>query len=192
MNGRPYGKTLYDADKGRVSEVSSLLRDHPEINVNFAANTEWTPLHASSFHDHVEVVKLLLAHPNINVNVKSTSGLTPLSLCCESGHVGVVRLLLKDPRVDVTSDDNNGCTPLWHASYWGNHEIIESLIASGRDLGDVKSKKVSVAGKDYTALEIARESQKIEVVALLERFMANPTQTRHEVRVKLGAGCAGC
>jgi len=39
---------------------------------------------------------------------------------------------------------------------------------------------------NYNALEIAREEGWIEVVCLLERFIANPAQTRHEVRVKLG------
>ena len=108
--------------------------------------------------------------------------------------MGVVRLLLKDPRVDVTQDDNDRRTPLWHASYWGNHKVIEWLIASGRDLGDVKNKKGKYwrDGNEYTALEIARKENEAEVVALLKRFMTNPAQTRHEVRVKLGAGCAGC
>ena len=37
-----------------------------------------------------------------------------------------------------------------------------------------------------TALEIARERNNLEVVSALEKFLANPTQTRHELRVKLG------
>ena len=53
------------AQYGRVSEVSSLLRDHPEINVNWQDNTQWTPLHIASLNGHVEVVKLLLAHPDM-------------------------------------------------------------------------------------------------------------------------------
>jgi len=56
-------KKLYDAARdGRVSEVSSLLRDHPEINVNWADPEffRWAPLHYASFSGHVEVVKLLL------------------------------------------------------------------------------------------------------------------------------------
>ena len=36
-----------------------------------------------------------------------------------------------------------------------------------------------------TALEIARK-RKTEVVSLMQRFLANPAQTRHKVRVKLG------
>ena len=41
-------------------------------------------------------------------------------------------------------------------------------------------------GREYTALEIARERNYTEAVSLLERFVANPAQTRYEVRVKLG------
>ena len=38
----------------------------------------------------------------------------------------------------------------------------------------------------YTAREIAQEMQQPEVVSLLERFVANPAHTRHELRVRLG------
>ena len=157
------GEKLFDATKdGCVSEVSTLLRDHPEIDVNWT-NPEffqWTPLHIASSYDHVELVKLLLAHPDINFNVKNKFGKTPFSLCCWQGKVSVVKLLLKDPRVDVTMDDNSGCTPLWWATWDGRHEVVEWLIASGRDLGDVKNKKGNWDdGKDYTALEIARKRE---------------------------------
>ena len=66
--------------------------------------------------------------------------------------------------------------------------MIEWLVASGRDLGDIENKKGRHwDGNRYTALEIAREENKTEVMSLLERFIIiNPAQTRHEVRVKLG------
>ena len=87
----------------------------------------------------------------------------------------------------MSQGDNDGCNPLWYASRYGKHEVIEWLIASGRDLGDIENKKGIHWGDDrhYTTLEIAREN-KSEVGSLLERFIANPTQTRYEVRVKLG------
>ena len=182
------GKNLYDAaDNGRVSEVSSLLRDNPDINVNWTSDSQWTFLHTASRNGYVEVVKLLLAHPAIDVRVKNYIGQTPLSFACEKGQVSVVELLLKDPRVDVTLDDNDGRTPLWFASREGKHEVIEWFIASGRDLGDVKNKKEKNwgEGKDYTALEIARENKKAEVVSVLEKFLGNPAQTRQEIRQKL-------
>ena len=83
-------------------------------------------------------------------------------------------------------EDNLGRTPLWHAAWYVKLEAVQWLIASGRDLGDIERKE----GKDcrdrkyYTALEIARTKQRTE--AVLERFIANPAQTRLELRVKLG------
>ena len=138
----PVGWKLYAASEGdRVSRVSSLLRDHPEINVNWTNEDEWASLHVASNKDHVEVVNLLLKRPNINVNLNYEYGQTPFLLGCWNGHVSVVEVLLKDPRVDITLDDDWGCTPLWWASHNGKHEVIELLIASSRDLGDVKRKK---------------------------------------------------
>ena len=64
--------------------------------------------------------------------------------------------------------------------------MIEWLIASGRDLGDVENKKGDWRGKDYSCLEIAREEKKTEAVSVLERFIANPALIRQEIRVKLG------
>ena len=130
----PLGSQLFDATKeGRVSEVSSLLSDHPEINVNRANPdiTQWTALHVASRYGLVEIVKLLLAHPDIRVNSKNKDGQTPLALRCWNGRVSVVRVMLKDRRINVGLDDGKGCTPLWSASHWGYCEVIEWLIASG-------------------------------------------------------------
>ena len=186
----PVESLLYDAaGDGDVSEVSSLLRDHAEINVNWTNpyNFRQTALHAACYYGRVEVVKLLLAHPGINVNLKDDFGITSLSKGCRNDKMSIVQLLLKDPRVDVTLSDDHECTPLWWASRSGYREVIEWLIASGRDLGDVRNKKGKYwFGKDYTALEIARENKMSEVVSVQERFVANPALTRHELRVKLG------
>ena len=82
---------MHDAARGgRVSEVSSLLRDHPEINVNCTNSDQWTALHIASRHGHAEVVKLLLAHSNINVNLNGSGRQTPLLLGCGKGRVSVV------------------------------------------------------------------------------------------------------
>ena len=87
----------------------------------------------------------------------------------------------------MSLDDIRGCTPLWHASCEGKHEVIERLIASGRDLGDMMNKKGEHwNGNDYSALEVARKYEEAEIVSVLERFLANPALTRYELRVKLG------
>jgi len=100
--------------------------------------------------------------------------------------VSVVQLLLKDPRVDITLADNKGCTPLWKAAFFGKHQVVEWLVASGRDLGDLNKKGKYLDHQEYTALEVARKEQPRKAAAVLERFLANSMQTRHELRVQLG------
>ena len=173
------------AQSGRVGEVMSLLRDNPGLNINWSDKDQWTALHHASIYGHAEVVKVLLAHPGINVNCKDEDGSTPFSFDCWNGNVSVVCVLLKDPRVDVTMADKDGQTPLWGASYKGKHEVVEWLIASDRYLGDIKNTKGKLFGEEYTALEIARQQGKSEVVTLLERFLDNPAQTRQQLRLKL-------
>ena len=84
----PVESQLYDAaKKDRTSKVSPLLRDHPEINVNWTDDIQWTALHIASEFGHVEIIKLLLAHPDNNVNLKNKVGQTPLSIGCQWGCV---------------------------------------------------------------------------------------------------------
>jgi hypothetical protein len=181
-------KQLCDAIyNGRFDEAETLVRDHPDLNVNWKNVSGWTALHYASWYGHSEVVKLFLAHPAINVNVLTKAGSTPLLLSCSSGKVSVVQVLLKDPRVEITLADEGNCTPLWWAAGCGQEVVVEWLIACDRDLGDVKNiKGKHLGGKKCTALKIAREKGESKVMSLLERFLAKPESTRHQVRVKLG------
>ena len=86
-----------------------------------------------------------------------------------------MQLLLKDPRVDVTLHGSEFCTPLWWASCFGNLEVIEWLIASGKDLGYLNQAGKHWTGQKYTVLGIAQNY--VGVVAVLERFLA--TQYKH-------------
>jgi len=175
-------RSFYEAvGGGRVKAARSLLRDHPRLDVNWANELRYTALHSASVNNRAESVKLLLEQPAIDVNVKNKYGQTAVIIGCWNGWEDVVQMLLKDPRVDVALGDSGGRTPLWWAACHGKGQVVEWLIASGRDLGEVNPPN-SVS----TPLEIARERGKAEVVLLLERFMANPTQIRHELRVKLG------
>ena len=175
-------RRLYDAAwDGCTSEVQSLLTGNPELDINWANDDHVTGLHAASLWGYFEIVKILLAHPHINVNVQNQNGSTPFSFSCTmgDGDVTVLQLLLKDPRVDVNLRDHEGRTLLWLASLEGHFSAVEWLIASKRDLE--VNLKGHLDGQEYIALDIARVRRKNEVVALLERFTANPAQIRHEL-----------
>ena len=178
-------KELFEAAyANRLEVVRSLLRDHPTVDVNMGNEVSISPLHVATLGGYFEVTKLLLVHPNIKVNLQTFGGATPFLGGCMYGQVAVVRLMLRDPRVNIALADSNGCTPLWQAAHKGCLEVVEWLIASGRDLGDLNSEG-KWRGKFNNALEVAREKNKDDVVSLLERFFANPEQTRAEIKQKL-------
>jgi hypothetical protein len=134
-----------------------------------------------------EVVSVLLAHPDVNVNQSKYDESTPFLLGCFNGEVGVVKVLLKDSRVDINMSEEKGRTPLWWASCNGYLDMIKWMIAlRGDELNLDKIGKFWNDDKDYTAIEAARYFDCTKVVSLLERFMVNPVQTRHDLRVELG------
>jgi len=94
--------------------------------------------------------------------------------------------LLKDPRVDAALTDNEGNTSFWWRSRYGHCEVVERLIATGRDIGVSKVGRLWGSDTQRNALQIARVRNHMKVVALLQEFKAYPTQVRHELRVKLG------
>jgi len=176
------------AREGNADEVSSILKNNPAIDINHQSEAGYNALHSASIFGYAEVVKLLLEHPNIDVNRNYNDGRTAFSFSCAITSVSVSEVLIKDPRVDVTLADDKGRTPLWWASCYGMLKTVECIIASGRDLGDVKNDMGADGwdGKNYTTLEIARKFKKTKVVTLLKGFLANPSWTRHELRTKLG------
>jgi len=69
--------------------MSSLLKDNPELDVNWVPR-RWVGLHMAAISGEDEVVKLLLAHPAIDVNVNKDDGSTPFSLACQCERIPVV------------------------------------------------------------------------------------------------------
>jgi len=144
------------------SSWGSLVGSPRSLHINWGDESRWTALHLAALYNHLEIVKLLLAHPAIDVNLQDSSQATPFLQSCLNGHLSIVQILLKDPRVDITLPEDHHCTPLWFASRFGHGHVIWCLIASGRDhLGDVTLKGTANDGKEFTALEIAREENKM-------------------------------
>ena len=154
--------------------------------MNFGSGRHWTPLHSSCYNNHPEAVQLLLSHPSIDVNTSDVLGSSTFLLGCSNNNLSSSRVLLLDHRVDTTLVDYRDCSPLWWASHNGHLEVIERFIASGRDLGDLELKGRDFLDNEFSVREIATSFGKTEVLALLERFIADPSRTRFEVRMKLG------
>ena len=169
--------------EGNAKKLSELMRQDPGFDVNKDLGRGSTLLHHACFEDsRSAVIPLLLAHPDIDVNVKDRGGFTAFMNACSKGSTFCVREMLKDSRVKVNEPDNNGHTPLWRAARHGHLDVIKWWIASGREMD------LGTPGDIYKtdAIGIAEMKRKTEVATLLERFMENPVETRHAVRLELG------
>jgi hypothetical protein len=171
-----------------VSAVKKFLEDDPAFNVNEEVDGNgYTALHLACWKGYHEIVSMFLAHPDINVNQKNNSGNTPFLRGCAHGKVEAVKVLLKDSRVDINMADYDECTPLWCASCYEHVEVIKWMIVLRGDELDLEKKgKYWKDDKECTAIEVSRDNNRPEVMSLLERFMVNPVEVRHEIRVELG------
>ena len=183
---------------GRAEDVAAFLQANPKLDVNLKDEvSQRAALHDAVNHGHLEIVQVLLGHPGINVNVQTGFGQTPFLISCASGHIAVVRLLLRDPRVDVNLVDHDKRTSLWLATFNLRVDVIERLLASGRHIGNLE-RSARYSGSYYSPLGITKMMSQFqltysgqirswaEVVLVLKKFEANPAQTRHVLRVKLG------
>jgi ankyrin repeat protein len=168
-----YGGYTY----GRYAEVVKLLLDKG-ADVNIKTKEGETALMKASSGGYAEVVKLLL-DKGANVNIKTDEGITALMKASSGGYAEVVKLLL-DKRANVNIKTDEGITALMEASSGGYSkkeifgkaqtaasergciEVVKLLLAKGADI-NVKN------SKGETALVIAKDKGKTEIVAMLER-----------------------
>lgn len=88
-------------------------------------------------HGHSEVARLLLAVEGVDPD-PNDQGFSPLFIACEQGYVDIVRLLAAEPGVDVDARDEKGDTPLDIAKKNGQEEVVDVLLAMGKDSVDVE------------------------------------------------------
>lgn len=148
----------------------AAVQGHTEVArclLDFGAaldGTEWemgrTALYMAAGRGHVAFVDLLLSR-GANPALRRAGGRTPLGIAAYNGHTEVVRLLLRHPHADLDGRDDQGCTPLWQAARNGRTASLKLLLAAGAD--------PSVPGEQgWLAIDVAREKDRVECVALLE------------------------
>jgi hypothetical protein len=192
------GKLSEAVCANNVLEVKRILEQNVDVNVNFGEGDgpEWPVLYTACDQNHVEIVKLLLAHKDVNVNIQKNAIFsfsrveeythTPLYRACHHGHVKILKILLEDPRVNTIIPGRRSMTPLCEACAQGQYDVVELLIASGKDLniGAIAEHWFFRGYDKVRAIEIARYHH--DIVSLLQRFENDQTKTRHEIRLKLG------
>jgi len=81
--GSTVEEELYEAVyAGGAEEVSSLLRDNPGLDVNWAGNP-YNALHLAALHSQDEIVEVLLAHPTSMSMCETAADKLPFHLVVE-------------------------------------------------------------------------------------------------------------
>ncbi|XP_063887790.1 uncharacterized protein LOC135115206 [Scylla paramamosain] len=114
------------AARGQQQCVAALTPVIPATPVHLEANT---PVHAASYHGHVEVLKQL-AGAGWSLTAKDSDGNTPLHTAAWGGSVTCLQWLVNgggDPRVQ----NKSGHTPLDVAVQFGRHEVETWLAKNG-------------------------------------------------------------
>ncbi len=116
-------------------------------------------------HNGVEdIIKLLVAH-GADVNYVEPWSQSPLTSAVANGSVSTVRLLIA-MGADVNKPIYNGITPLYTAVLKRWHEIARLLIEQGAKVDQ------SLEGRQWTALDMAKQLQDVGMVDLLTQALA--------------------
>jgi ankyrin repeat protein len=128
-----------------------------------------------------ELTRLIGLGGNVNWHNPDVRGHTALMNVSHNGHEGCVRLLLASEAIEVDAKQNDGWTALHFVAAWGRLAIAKRLLEGGAD-PTLRTK----AGD--TAIDIARENGKSEIVALLSepRYAAR----MHTDCPAMPSGCA--
>ena len=174
------------SQNGHVEVVKLLLEKRAKVDLQ--RNSGASSLFIASQNGHYEVVKLLLDN-GAKVDLQRNDGSSALFIASQNGHVEVVELLIENrAKVDLLS---NGASSLYIASQKGHDEVVKLLLERGAkvDLAYSSYSPLMIAcehgltavtqvlldndadtylrnNKRQTALEIAKEKNHVDIIAL--------------------------
>jgi len=122
----------------------------------------------------LERVKLLIKYgADVNAKDKTSYGTTALIEATREGHFNVIKALAEEPTTNINLPDDEGTTALMHAALEGKPEVLTFLLDKSADT------QLEDQGGN-TALDLARETEDEECVALLETAMGLSPLTEEE------------
>jgi len=180
-------------------EVVKVLLNNERVEINKADSDDWTAFTRACHMAHIEIVKLLLNDQRIDVNKTwKFFGNTPFMIACQNDDTEVIKLLGTHKRVDINKADKKGIAPLYYICEYGNLEVVEYILAIGRDVNltsrdgkcmlDILNNIKPVRQADLESEEYFQQRKQScrNIVKLLKSFKSDPIETRLKLRIKLG------
>lgn len=111
------------------AETVQVLLDH-DADINVLDKEDRTALHMAAKEDNIKVVKALLASKAAQrvIDLWDKESNTSLHIACTHGYEEVA-ILLMDAKADVQKRNNDEKTPLHLASYFGQNDVVDNIIA---------------------------------------------------------------
>ncbi len=147
--------------RGHVDRLDSLLTSDAAL-MYVQNDLGQSSIHYAASHNRLDSLLVLFEH-GVDLDIQDGTGLSALHMAAGGDHHFLVRELLKE---GAQSDlqDSFGNTALHHAAIHGGNRSIQELISFGVGLDGVNA-------EEKTALMLAREFKRDEVVILLNEAM---------------------
>lgn len=159
----------------RAGDMSKLVENMKEGDVNFQDNYGWTCLMWATYRGHLEVVEHLIKSDATSTK-KSKDGWPALCIAASMNNIDAVKTLLLDRVGNINIKGNAGLTPLMMAAGLGHFAMCQVLL----------KEKCRVNEQSYnglTALMRAADKGNLEVAMLLLFHSADITikdKDRHD------------
>ncbi|XP_075892170.1 ankyrin repeat and protein kinase domain-containing protein 1 isoform X2 [Nelusetta ayraudi] len=190
-NGKGLTSLHLAALRGHTGICRQLLSNQADPELRTTQG--WTPMHLAALRGH-EATVIQLESQGASVNARGQDGWTPLHLACHQSHAAVAAALLAAKADPDASEDSKGWTPLHVAASSSCFSSVLHLIKCGANVNAANSERATplhVAARHgsaavvkalllneadrslrdssgSTALTVAKESEKLEIVKLLE------------------------
>ncbi|CAG2100378.1 unnamed protein product [Medioppia subpectinata] len=113
------------AENGDLLGVRECLERDPRL-VLAVDSDRYTPLHRSSYNNHIQVMRLLI-QSGADVSARTTDGWTPLHCASKWSHVSAADLLI-NCGADINAVSNGGNTALHLAANHNNRPLVELFL----------------------------------------------------------------
>ena len=172
------------AELNKKEEIVRLLQQSADVNQQDKYRK--TALYWACAYNRTELAEILLQNKTINVNLQNNYGVSPFLRACWDKYESV-HLMIQDPRVDIILSNKWGWSPLMYACYNGNTNVVQLLLSYGRYIDIHKKSTKDTAGIKLgsTALDLAKQRNRKDIVQLLQQYQNNPKETQKTLKNRL-------